>query len=86
MQAESYNSLKEKIRDDFIRYFLEHYGDEQGMRKKFADDLDVLPQTVSDIINKKQYVSLKVILKFQSSNLPPFNWQIYNISPKKITQ
>ena len=86
MQEESYDSLKEKIRDDFIRFFLEHYGDKWGMRQKFAKDLDVLPQTISDIFNKNQYVSLEVILKFQASNLPPFNWQIYNISPKKATQ
>ncbi len=86
MQVKSYDTIKEEIRDDFIRFFEEHYEDTWGMRKKFADDLHILPQTVSDILNKQQYVSLQVIINFQLY-LPsiPFNWTLYSGSLHKVS-
>lgn len=86
MQEESYDIIKEKIRDDFIRFHEEYYEKQGKTRKQFAEDLHILPQTVSDIINKKQYVTLQVILNFQIYHLPPFTWIIYEGSLKKAAQ
>jgi len=85
MQEKSYDTIKEEIRRDFIKFFEQHYGDRHGMRKKFADDIRVLPQTISDILNKHQYVSLEVLINLQLYHEKPFTWTISKGFPQKLT-
>jgi len=84
MQAKSYDTIKEEIRDDFIRFYEEHYKKKKKTRKELADDLHILPQTVSDILNKNQYLSLEVIINFHLYHPIPFNWILYQGSLQKV--
>ena len=84
MQVKSYDTIKEEIRDDFINFYKEHYEKKEIPRKQLAEDLHILPQTVSDILNKKQYISLEVIISFQLYHPIPFDWILYKGSFQKL--